>query len=312
MSINFFIDGNPPCLLQPWSQNKQIDIVITGSKQSFYSSEIGFLLLQEYRNADFSLGYITVRFLKKTKIGLEKILTGMKFQAALKNDLSILEAGVKHILKSGHFRLSEDREKIEEMIISRDNDHRLLYITFSPEMLKKLGIKESDLAMNTKGVIREEMSDTILNLFNAPYRTEFLPFYYENKVRELLFEAMISGGKIKAGNGLTLKETEAIYAIDSIIGTNIVEHHTIDQLSKQSGLSLYKLKKGFRELFGTGLFERLLERRIEHAKKLLAETDKPIKEIAALIGYARLTSFITAFKKRTKKTPREYRTDKGT
>lgn len=295
-------------MLQPWSQNKQADITITGSSRNFYSSEIGFLLLQEYSSTDFSLGYITIQFLKKTKIGLEKIFAGIKFQASLKNDLYILESGMKHILKAGHFRLSDNKEQIEEMVAEKDNNLRMLFITFAPEMLKRLGIRESDLDMKKmKGILREEMSEIILDLFNAPYRTDLLRLFYENKVRELLFEILRSDNKIKAGNGLTLKETEAIYAIDSIIGTNIVAHHTINQLSRQSGLSLYKLKKGFRELFGIGLFERLLERRIEHAKKLLAETDKPIKEIAALVGYGRITSFITAFRKRAGKTPREYR-----
>ena len=73
------------------------------------------------------------------------------------------------------------------------------------------------------------------------------------------------------------------------------------------GANESKLKKGFRDLFGMGVFERLLHYRMERAKKLLLETSMREKEIAALTGYRHLTSFIHIFKRRYGLSPREYR-----
>jgi AraC-like DNA-binding protein len=63
----------------------------------------------------------------------------------------------------------------------------------------------------------------------------------------------------------------------------------------------------FRQVFGSGVFETLLKARMQKARSLLLETDKPIKEVASLIGYERLTSFITAFRKHFGYTPASLR-----
>lgn len=308
MTNAIYIDREGPHPLVSWSESKPIDIIVAGTKRSFYSSASGTLLLQEYISNDFSLGYIIMRFSRKTSVGIGRKQDGVKFQASLRNNLSVLDSGIRHMLRSGYYRLSQDKERIAEILTGNGKDQRFLYVNFPPAMLEKLGISESEVnARGTNGVIREEMAAIISALFNAPYSSRLLEFYYENKIRELLFEIITAGGKIKATMRLTSREAEAIYAIDSVMATNIVDHMTIDQLSKKSGLSAYRLNKGFQEIFGIKLFERLLQRRMDYAKKLLADTDTPMKEISSLVGYRRLTSFMTVFRKKVGVTPGEYR-----
>jgi AraC-like DNA-binding protein len=49
---------------------------------------------------------------------------------------------------------------------------------------------------------------------------------------------------------------------------------------------------------------------MERARKLLEETDKPIKQVAVLAGYNTISSFSAAFKKSFKLSPSQWRSEK--
>ena len=74
-----------------------------------------------------------------------------------------------------------------------------------------------------------------------------------------------------------------------------------------TGTNEFKLKRGFRQLFGMGVFHRLLFRRMAQAKMLLETTHQSIKEIAEIAGYDTVAGFIHAFRREFKVTPREWR-----
>ena len=60
-------------------------------------------------------------------------------------------------------------------------------------------------------------------------------------------------------------------------------------------------------LYGTTIYEFILACRIDRAKELLADREKKISEIAALVGYERQSSFSAAFHQKTGITPNEFR-----
>ena len=51
----------------------------------------------------------------------------------------------------------------------------------------------------------------------------------------------------------------------------------------------------------------IAERRIEHATKLMQETDLPISEIALRAGFSSQSHFTTSFRRLARVTPRSYR-----
>jgi two-component system response regulator YesN len=55
------------------------------------------------------------------------------------------------------------------------------------------------------------------------------------------------------------------------------------------------------------MFDYLVKTRMQMARDLLLETDKPIKEIAALTGYSTKQSFLNAFKRYFHDTPGSFR-----
>ena len=73
---------------------------------------------------------------------------------------------------------------------------------------------------------------------------------------------------------------------------------SLKNLAREMAMNEFKLKHGFKRLFGTPVFKFFFEERMKTARYLLGETDKPIGEIAGLVGYKNVASFSAAFKKR--------------
>lgn len=68
-------------------------------------------------------------------------------------------------------------------------------------------------------------------------------------------------------------------------------------LCKRSGLNREKLKKGFKMLYGLPPHTFHLQLRMKDAKRMVLETEKPVSEIAFLLGYEHTSNFCAAFKK---------------
>lgn len=72
----------------------------------------------------------------------------------------------------------------------------------------------------------------------------------------------------------------------------------LPQLARAVGINEYKLKRGFKEMFGTTVFGYLSEARLELARTNLAENQKSVTEIAFDLGYSSVQHFSNAFKKK--------------
>lgn len=66
----------------------------------------------------------------------------------------------------------------------------------------------------------------------------------------------------------------------------------------------------FKELSGYTFTEKLLDIKLEHAKRLLVTTDITVQEIVELIGFSEKSYFYRCFKKAFAMTPNQYRKEK--
>ncbi len=80
---------------------------------------------------------------------------------------------------------------------------------------------------------------------------------------------------------------------------------------KRLGVSAGHLAVIFKQEYGMVPSRYLNRTRVDYAKKMLAESDTPIIEIAGEIGFDTLPSFYRFFKMQTGTTPKEYRTEAG-
>jgi AraC family transcriptional regulator len=84
-----------------------------------------------------------------------------------------------------------------------------------------------------------------------------------------------------------------------ILIKHIGEPITIKELSRKVAINECYLKKGFKEMFGTTIFDFYQSQRMEHAKYLLYEKGLSVTEVSMLLGYSSISHFSTAFKKHT-------------
>ncbi|WP_079912441.1 helix-turn-helix domain-containing protein [Paenibacillus sp. 32352] len=82
---------------------------------------------------------------------------------------------------------------------------------------------------------------------------------------------------------------------------------SLTMLSDRFQIGSKYLSQLFKESIGQNFSDFLIGLRIEHAKKLLRESDVSVQDISDLMGYANTTSFIRIFKKIVGVSPGQYR-----
>ncbi len=133
--------------------------------------------------------------------------------------------------------------------------------------------------------------------------------FLEGKVREII--ALMLMSRSNSTTHPKPKYSSSIY--DSIVHAKaILESQyqcppSLHELALEVGTNECTLKKAFKQIHGTSAFQYLLDFKMNHACCLLADTNKPIIEIAEQVGYKYNSHFAKAFKKRYGITPTEYR-----
>lgn len=94
-------------------------------------------------------------------------------------------------------------------------------------------------------------------------------------------------------------DREKIIKAREVLLQHIGEPITIKALSRKVAINECYLKKGFKEIFGTTIFDFYQSQRMEHAKYLLYDKGLSVTEVSLLLGYSSISHFSTAFKKHT-------------
>ena len=94
-----------------------------------------------------------------------------------------------------------------------------------------------------------------------------------------------------------------LFAKDYLV-KNLETPPSLTELSRIAGINEFKLKRGFKEVFGQTVFGYLTDVRMELAKNDLLEKQKSITEIAFELGFSSVQHFSNAFKKKYGMAPR--------
>lgn len=94
-------------------------------------------------------------------------------------------------------------------------------------------------------------------------------------------------------------DREKVLKAREVLLEHIGEPITIKQLSRKVAMNECYLKKGFKEMFGTTIFDFYQSQRMEHAKYLLYQKGLSVTEVSDILGYSSISHFSTAFKKHT-------------
>jgi AraC family transcriptional regulator len=82
---------------------------------------------------------------------------------------------------------------------------------------------------------------------------------------------------------------------------------TLDAMAEVAGMNPFYFARAFRRRFGETPHRFVLRRRIDHAKRLLSETETPLVEIALNCGFASQSHFASVFHRHVGVTPSRFR-----
>jgi AraC-like DNA-binding protein len=183
------------------------------------------------------------------------------------------------------------------------------------------------LSQFVKGIKQTSFSDEILNfkhtssfsrmmplckktktvleaLLNHSYSDSLENIYINAQTQMLLLysmECMIGSTEVSFISKFLANEAdrEKIAKAREILLLHISEPLTIKALSRKVAINECYLKKGFKEMYGTTIFDFFQSQRMEHAKYLLYEKRVSVTDVSSLLGYSSISHFSTAFKKHT-------------
>ncbi|WP_445456245.1 helix-turn-helix transcriptional regulator [Flavobacterium sp. HNIBRBA15423] len=91
-----------------------------------------------------------------------------------------------------------------------------------------------------------------------------------------------------------------------IVIENMAEPPGLQELADKVGLTLKKLKVGFKQIYGDSVYSFLFDYKMEYARKMLDSGSYNVNEVGLKVGYSTSSHFIAAFKKKFGTTPKKY------
>ncbi len=157
--------------------------------------------------------------------------------------------------------------------------------------------------------ITPSMAIVLSQLFHYTLHPSIKKLYYKGKGYELLSLYFNQTEDPDAEHCPFLTDEENIFKIrkaKEIIIANMAEPPGLQELADQVGLTLKKLKTGFKQIYGDTVYGFLFDYKMDFARKLLDSGSYNVNEVGLKIGYSTGSHFIAAFKKKFATTPKKY------
>ncbi len=163
----------------------------------------------------------------------------------------------------------------------------------------------------TEREMTPSISVIIHQFFNGINRPDMQKIYQQGKVMEFLSLYMdrpqsVEETKEHCPFVMDALEMDKIKEARDIIIENMIDPPSLKSLARMVGTNEFKLKVGFRYVYGNSVYGYLFDYRMEEAKKLLVVENSRINEVAAKVGYSNPSHFIAAYKRKYGITPKQH------
>jgi AraC family transcriptional activator of pyochelin receptor len=160
------------------------------------------------------------------------------------------------------------------------------------------------------GMISSAMQLVLTQVLNCPYQGVTKRLYLESKALELialfLMQMLSENRRPSAAPVLRPDDIERIHRAREVLLDKMDEPPSLLALARHVGLNDFKLKAGFRQIFGTTVFGYLHDQRLARARQLLEERSLNVTEVACAVGYANPSHFAAAFRRKFGMNPGAY------
>lgn len=197
--------------------------------------------------------------------------------------------------------------------ISAHNRIKVVKVFFSEAWLKKyLGLDDTVdglqkyISLKTACFDMEPLDAEYLRLmdelWSAKKEDPLQNIFLQNRVTLLIerfFTRLVEKmKKWDGGHNIPQEDMELFMKVERLLVKDLSEKPpSIDELAKLVTMSATRLKKGFKEMYGSGIYTYYQTARLQKARELLLSGKYSLKETAAATGFNNMANFATAFKK---------------
>ncbi|WP_277640606.1 helix-turn-helix transcriptional regulator [Wolinella succinogenes] len=200
--------------------------------------------------------------------------------------------GIGHYCKNHHygsrsiiFRNDLFDDLVQEELPVSENEHFSLLVSRRTDSIQELLLQELDKMVSFEGRLQE--------------------IYMESKILELIYRTYHRSDRGLEVDDLNTQDIHSIRKAKEILLQDIANPPSIKELARASAINEFKLKKGFKHLFGMTIYGMLHEERLKSAKELLEGDDVSVQEAARIVGYKSIGHFSKIFKERYRILPIE-------
>lgn len=288
-------------------------LFIKGSEKIYADGDFGSMLFQQIAGNDCTIWYSAYNMMRPVSFQSEAEMPLLELHFTFKNDFHCTLGGIGAIvMEERQFNLTYT-PYIESKTVFHPGNYQTFDVHVSSAFLNKAAtyypavndlinnIDKHKAAMLSK--INHYASGSMLfiiqQILSCQYQGMLKQLYVETKVMELFLLAMDKVTNTPLWKQIVLKpyDIEKIREAKDILLAQMDTPVTVIALAHQIGINDFKLKKGFKQIFGTTIFDYLLQARMEKAVELLTSTTIPVTEIAFIVGYQTIGAFSNIFKK---------------
>lgn len=270
---------------------------------------------------------------KRLKIDVNEYIRGFKSSFYAKKDLKLVEeisnfksylymgivmdgsfegsfcSGKSLDFEKNHIIIQDLQDDIGYMKVAKNTRINTVGFLIDRDFIAQNAPK---IALGTKKPIKyAQMSQTSKalahNIFYANNQNPLGKIKTQSQILDLIFlEFSHLNTQTKKPFILSNDETRALKRAREILEHSCLPH-TISEIARMVGLNEFKLKAGFKSLFGQSPYAFSLSHRLDLAKDLLQTSELSIAQISNKIGFKAQQNFSLAFKKRFGDTPRSTR-----
>ncbi|WP_159473228.1 AraC family transcriptional regulator [Dyadobacter sp. 3J3] len=279
---------------------------------------------RNFRDENFDILFLSSDFHEDVKVEQLQDTTHVSLHFQINGtsdaDISGFKPGMK--MGAGQFNLINCVDPVSTFLFPKQNNYQYICVGLKPDFFNSvllecgpeydailnLSENENSFSLYKSNRCTNYLQLNTLRQIQTPEIADSLKIQYlRSKVKELILLTMsgyqdnICFKKVV----INKNDQERLYALREYLSADYLISQSLEGLSKKFLLNEFKLKAGFKELFGTTVFKYIQLLRLEFAHDLILNKEFTIGEVATIIGYDSDAAFVRAFKGKFGYTPGE-------
>ncbi|MEM7180796.1 MAG: AraC family transcriptional regulator [Spirochaetota bacterium] len=241
---------------------------------------------------------------------LEENTLEVLFCLAGEKQLNLQEETISLQANEGGLFYNHCGSTVKQQFFAGNRVH-MVGVFLSPEFLQHYRTEFAESLFSDKDIERKcaislqsyanqpRISLLLQDIVQFSQKSPFRYIYLEAKALELVslqLDALLTADQ--SASEIPDVEVHKLNKARKILQEEYLEPPSILELSRRVFLNEFKLKSGFKHLFGTSVYSYLRDYRMEVARSLLDEGKQKVLEVACAVGYSNPSHFAVAFRKR--------------